>query len=98
MESEIGFKIKAFTEFNQSIKLIGSIPELGQWSPTQALSLYTSERDYPIWSNLHLLRIPCGSPSSPPISIEPFRSEVRVQVRGFREQQSEILGVIARQL
>ena len=60
MESEIRFKIKAFTEFNQSIKLIGSIPELGLWSPLQALPLYTNERDYPNWSNLHLLRIPCG--------------------------------------
>lgn len=61
MESEIRFKIKAFTEFNQSVKLIGSIPELGLWSPLQALPLYTNEKDYPIWSNLHLLRIPCGN-------------------------------------
>lgn len=60
MESEIRFKIKAFTEFNQCVKLIGSIPELGMWNPAQALSLYTNERDYPNWSNLHLLRIPCG--------------------------------------
>lgn len=63
MESEIRFKIRAYTEFNQSIKLIGSIPELGQWNPSQALSLYTNEKDYPNWYNLHLLRIPCGLPS-----------------------------------
>ena len=61
MESEVRFKIKANTKLNQSVKLLGNISELGEWDHNQAIPLYTNERSYPNWKNLHYLRVPFGN-------------------------------------
>ena len=60
MESEIKFKIHALTKPNQYVKVLGSIPELGNWNELHPLSLYTNEREYPFWKSIHSLRIPSG--------------------------------------
>ena len=31
------------------VKVTGSGPELGNWNPSNALTLYTSKNEFPIW-------------------------------------------------
>ena len=33
----------------ETVKVTGSGPELGDWNPANALTLYTNDKEYPIW-------------------------------------------------
>jgi len=61
MKAEIKFKIKAYTQMHQSIRLLGDIEALGSWNPTQSIQLFTNEKFYPYWFNLHFIRVPMGN-------------------------------------
>ena len=37
------------TKPGETVKVTGSGPELGNWDPKNALSLYTNEDEFPIW-------------------------------------------------
>jgi alpha-amylase len=37
------------TKHGETVKVTGSGPELGNWDPANALSLYTNEDEFPIW-------------------------------------------------
>jgi len=61
---EIFFKVKAHTNLNQSVRVIGNIENLGFWSPTAALQLSTNANDYPYWSSTAPILLPKGTPDS----------------------------------
>ncbi len=58
---EIFFKVKAHTNLNQSVRIIGNIEHLGFWSPTAALQLTTNTNDYPYWSSTIPILLPKGT-------------------------------------
>lgn len=37
------------TKIGETVKVTGSGPELGDWNPANALTLYTNDKEYPIW-------------------------------------------------
>ena len=37
------------TRIGETVKVTGSGPELGDWNPANALTLYTNDKEYPIW-------------------------------------------------
>ena len=37
------------TKHGETVKVTGSGPELGNWDPANALSLYTNDDEFPIW-------------------------------------------------
>jgi lysophospholipase L1-like esterase len=43
------FEIIAHTYLEQTIGLVGSIPELGAWDSSQVINLQTSDDRYPVW-------------------------------------------------
>jgi len=57
---EISFKVKAFTNLNQHVRIVGSIEQLGHWDPLKGLKLNTNMNDYPIWSSSAPILLPKG--------------------------------------
>ena len=43
------------TEEGDVVKVCGNIPELGNWYPENALTLFTTPPDYPKWKNNFIL-------------------------------------------
>ena len=39
----------AQTRLGEIVKVTGSGPELGNWNPANALTMYTNDHEYPIW-------------------------------------------------
>ncbi len=61
------FQINAPTQVGESIGLIGSTPELGEWDVTKYVPLQTSPDRYPLWwADLHIDRLHGTSAISDP--------------------------------
>lgn len=54
-------RVRAHTEMGQHIKVVGNIPELGNWDPNHALLLQTNENIYPTWMNHNYVTMRCDS-------------------------------------
>jgi lysophospholipase L1-like esterase len=52
------FQISARTQTGESIGLVGSTPELGQWDVTQCIPLQTSAESYPLWQTVTDVSLP----------------------------------------
>ncbi|CAD8073921.1 unnamed protein product [Paramecium sonneborni] len=57
MNTQIFFRISCKTEFNQHVKVVGNIPQLGNWNPQNGLQLLTNEVMYPIWFSDYPLEV-----------------------------------------
>jgi hypothetical protein len=52
MNTTVAIKFRLYcnqTRLGEIVKVTGSGPELGNWNPLNALTLYTSKDEYPIW-------------------------------------------------
>lgn len=49
------FQIIAQTQIGESIGLVGSSPELGEWNINKAIPLHTSSDSYPLWSTAEVI-------------------------------------------
>ena len=47
--AKLSFRVKFETKYGQSLFIIGSIEELGQWDPSKAIPMATSKDIYPTW-------------------------------------------------
>ncbi len=43
------FQVTAHTQMGESIAIVGSIPQLGQWDVSKSLPLHTDSHTYPLW-------------------------------------------------
>ena len=50
MDCLIYIKVKAFLKFGENLKVVGNVPELGNWDFTKGLDLITTSQSYPYWS------------------------------------------------
>lgn len=57
---EISFKVKAFTNLNQHVRIVGNIEQLGLWNPLKGHQLVTNMNDYPFWSSPAPVTLPRG--------------------------------------
>jgi hypothetical protein len=48
---KVVFSVKALTHFGSEVKLCGSLKELGNWDPNNAVSFKTSSQSYPTWTS-----------------------------------------------
>ena len=46
------------TQLNEYVKVIGSIPQLGNWDNNSGLILTTNESSFPVWQNEIPIKIP----------------------------------------
>lgn len=51
MTCRILFNVTAKTNYLQDVRLVGNIPELGNWDPEKGLKLSTTPHKYPHWFN-----------------------------------------------
>lgn len=54
MTGWVVFEIRCPTVNFEDIRVVGSLPELGAWNPSQAVQLKTSDRTYPLWRTAEL--------------------------------------------
>jgi lysophospholipase L1-like esterase len=64
------FQIGARTQPGETIHLVGSTPELGQWDANQGIPLHTSRDRYPLWWVDLEIGVAPSSPSSHPQTVE----------------------------
>lgn len=57
----IHFRIKFFTNYYETVALLGNINELGNWSSTKPLIMKTSELSYPYWETEDPIKVPTGN-------------------------------------
>ena len=62
-DCEIIFKIVVHTQFNESVRVVGDIPELGCWDPNKGFELTTNPQQYPVWYNKSKLMLKKGKDS-----------------------------------
>ena len=48
---KVSFSVRAYTDFGSQVKVVGSLKDLGSWSPYLSLSLTTTPDTYPIWTS-----------------------------------------------
>lgn len=41
----------------EEIRIVGDVPELGNWDPTKAEKLITSKADFPIWKSKENIKV-----------------------------------------
>ena len=58
--AKLSFRVKFETKFGQSLFIIGSIEELGQWDPSKAVPMATSKDIYPTWKITKEFTCPLG--------------------------------------
>lgn len=56
----IHFRVKFFTNYFESVALLGSIDQLGNWSSSKPLYLRTSDSIYPYWETEDPIKVPTG--------------------------------------
>ena len=52
MNTALAIKFRLYcdhTRLGETVKVTGSGPELGNWNPANALTLYSSKEEFPIW-------------------------------------------------
>jgi len=59
----IHFRVKYFTEFEETVKVLGNIDALGNWDPSKGLELTTTPHNYPFWMNETPIEVPSGTTS-----------------------------------
>jgi len=55
------FKVKFFTEFSETVKILGNLDALGGWNPNLALELKTTPETYPYWETQNPIRLSTGA-------------------------------------
>jgi len=56
----IHFRVKFFTNFSESVAVLGNVEPLGCWNAAQALHLKTNEALYPFWQTETPIKVPSG--------------------------------------
>jgi len=57
----IHFRVKFFTNFSESVVLLGNIEALGAWDAAKAIRLKTTETLYPCWQTEEPIRVASGT-------------------------------------
>ena len=50
-------KTKFLIKLGEDIRIVGDIPELGNWDPNKAEKLITSKTDFPIWKSKENIKV-----------------------------------------
>lgn len=50
-------KIKFLIKLGEDIRIVGDIPELGNWDPNKSEKLITSKTDFPIWKSKENIKV-----------------------------------------
>ena len=58
--AKLSFRVKYETKYGQSLYIIGSIEELGEWDPSKAVPMATSKDIYPTWKITKEFTCPIG--------------------------------------
>ena len=58
--AKLSFRVKFETKYGQSLFIIGSIEELGEWDPSKAIPMATSKDIYPTWKITKEFTCPIG--------------------------------------
>ena len=58
--AKLSFRVKFETKYGQSLYIIGSIEELGEWDPSKAVPMATSKDIYPTWKITKEFTCPLG--------------------------------------
>ena len=56
-----GFKVRAETQWGDTVMVVGEHPRLGCWEPQKGLALTTSSTAYPVWTACLELALPLAS-------------------------------------
>ena len=57
---KLNFQLKFTTDPNQTVVIIGNIPELGMWDPNKGLKLIQNEEEKDIWTSPDPLELKKG--------------------------------------
>ena len=52
------FEVSATTHFGDTVAVVGSIPQFGEWSTERACKLETDETSYPVWRLAQPIQVP----------------------------------------
>jgi len=57
--NKLNFKFYPIIYFiiGEEIRIVGDVPELGNWDPTKAEKLITSKADFPIWKSKENIKV-----------------------------------------
>lgn len=55
------FRVLAYTELDECVRVVGNLTEFGQWKCDYALQLYTDNTLYPDWVSEKPLLLPKGT-------------------------------------
>lgn len=62
LRSAVTFHVCLATRLQESVRLVGSLPELGNWQVSKGVEMMTNEKSYPCWTTKAPVLLPLGSP------------------------------------